>query len=95
MKTEDLKAMAIAIEKIAATYVGNEISEMRARGGDKLANELLASVAALFMARATGILHVWTNEPLESIKKRVLETYEHDLKSTIRMLTANAAKVPK
>lgn len=71
------------IERIAATYVGNEVEAMRTRGGDKLASELLASVACLFCARAVAVIHMWSAEPIESIKKRVFECFEEDLKKTI------------
>lgn len=86
MDTNQLKAVVIAVEKNYAKYVGNEVEAMRDAGGDRLANEMLASVAALFCARAIGILHVWTAEPIDSIRKRVIESIDAQLKPTIDKL---------
>jgi hypothetical protein len=89
---ENIKRVAIEIEKHYASYIGHEVEEMRKNGGDKLANEMLASVACLFMARATAIIHVWTGESVESIRKRLIETYDDDLKSTVQKIIKTLAE---
>jgi hypothetical protein len=82
-----LKTATIEIEKWVAKYVGNEAeAARRLPGGEKLANEIVASVAALFMARAVGIIHIWTGESVDSIRKRVVEAFDANLKETIRKL---------
>lgn len=83
MDNNQLRAEIVRIEKKVSILVSKEVEAIRTKGGDVLAHEVLASVASLFMARATGILHLWTNEKLESIRMRVLEAYNHDLKSTV------------
>ncbi len=90
----------INIEKILAEYAGNEVEAMRHRFGNKMASELLASIACLFAARSTAMIHVWSGEPIESIKKRVFEAFDQDIKMSLKRFSeaaeeAVSANVPR
>lgn len=86
MDAAQLKQAVIAIEKNTMEYVGNEIEAMRLHGGDRLANELLMSVMALAAARSIGILHLWSGEPIDAVRKRFMECMDHDLKATVQKM---------
>lgn len=92
MDAQRLRTAVVNIEKIAATYVGNEVEALRNVAGNKLASELLASVACLFCARAVAVIHLWSGEPVENIKARVFETFEHDLKATLKKIATETEK---
>lgn len=88
-----MRRAVVEIEKIIAEYAGNEVEAMRKFGGDRLANELLSSVACLFAARSISMIHIWSGEPVDSIRKRFEETMNHDLASTMRKFIKTIGKV--
>lgn len=53
---------------------------------EPLARELLASAAALFAARTIAILHVWTGESLDKIRRRFYETVDENLKGATQKI---------
>lgn len=79
----DLKSQVVRVEKRLASLLGMEMDAFRQKHGDKLANEMLMSVSALLGARTVTMLHVWTGEPIESIRKRYHEALNHDIKPSL------------
>lgn len=74
------------IEKMMADLVGPLVEEFRKDGGNSLADEVLCSIAALFSARAVGIIHVWSGESLDKIEQRFLSAFRKNLLPTIEHL---------
>lgn len=81
------KEAVIQIESWVAKYVGNECEAARKLpGGERIANEILASVGTLFLARSAAIIHVWTGESIDSIRKRFIESFDANLKTTMEKI---------
>lgn len=77
----------IEVEGQITKFVSKEVDKVIMIGGAKLGDELVFSVACLFLARATAMIHMWTGEPVDMIKKRLLESYDYDLKQTLIRMT--------
>lgn len=87
--TWDIKKLCIDIERELVKFTSQHVEMVRKDGGDKLADELIASVAALFAARAICMIHVWTSESLESVRERIFATIDDDVKLTIKLMLNN------
>lgn len=87
-----IRGHVVYLEKAIASAIGREIEDIRAFDGDKMAHEVLASVACLFAARAAALIHVWTGEPIDAVRKRIFENFDEDLKSSLKKITAVMAK---
>lgn len=83
MSQFDLELATIEIEKLVATYVGNESAALRKLHGNLLANELELTVSALFMARILARQHMLTGENLAKLKIRVMESCENATRNFI------------
>lgn len=82
--SDDFKLAIIDIEAIISKYCANEVTAMRKVGGDKMADELLFSVAALFAGRCASYLHVTNGEPINSVKARFIEAFNFNVDSSVR-----------
>lgn len=89
---DDLRDAVVTAEAFLARRLGRITETHRKSSGDRMANEFLASVAALLLARAIGMIHVWTGEPIDSIRKRVIETMDDNVKTTVKKLVAHLGK---
>lgn len=89
---DKLREQVYALEREIAVMVGPRVELFKADVGDKLANELLASTACLFAARCATIIHVWTGEELKSVKKRMMETFDVDVKVSVQAFLDSVKK---
>lgn len=90
LTTEELKLHCIGIEREMSNFVSKKADYLRnLKGGEKLANEMVMSVAAMFAGRAVAIVHAWTGEPVESVRGRFNEAMDVSLRSSMRQLFDN------
>lgn len=91
----DLKTTCAAVEGKLARIASEAAESTRKLYGESLANELVMSVACLFLARVITMLHVWTGEPVASIRKRCDDCLSDDIKASMVKLGDYMRKRPK
>lgn len=84
---EQMRAKVVEIERVISRYVGNAIDSVSETGSDKVAAELAFSVAVLLMARSAAVIHVWTGEPLDLLRNRMLDAFDHDARASMEKIT--------
>lgn len=86
--TGDFQKYVVDIERHLTTELSPSIEDIRKIHGDRISNEILASVCALLCARSVAMIHVWTGEPVELVAKRLNDAMMANIKPTMAKIIA-------
>lgn len=73
------------IEKKIAGMASAEVERLKQNLGERVADEVLLGVACLFAARAITVVHIWHGEKVDALKRRLFETFDHNVKVGLKI----------